>query len=278
MLLLVMLLMATTAWAQHQPVGNVEITSGPMSVYVKGWAYDPDDEAAAVSVRVEVYDDEDCTEESATFTTNVLTANQATTDVAALNGITGNHGFEGYIETSNPSNKWVKVYAVDATDGDVQLGSKTQILVKKLVVGSGNIVTPENMDDILYGGSGVTFDNATNTLTLVNNEYLDFWPDANGIIIKANFDLNIAGSYHVTLEWLNNLDTNNRYLFQFVNCTGSLTFDGDFTFLRSRISMKPENAPNITPVVYAEGDVSIMVSGLHVPSATLVNPFEPSPQ
>ncbi len=252
------MLLTTTAWAQQQPVGSVEITGGPFSIYVKGWAYDPDDEAAAITVRVEVYNDAECTGEP--NKTETLTANQTTT------GIAGNHGFEGYITTGG-DNKWVMVYAVDATDGDMQLGSKTQVLIKYLNVG-GALVTPDNTDDVFGASSGISFDNATNTLTLTPQEF-GINPNPNdGTMITANFDLTIAGTYHMTKDmlkiWSNYDDTP---FLQFVDCDGSLTFNGDFTLLRfPTTDYVPSGAPVLSSVVKAGGNITLSGGTLVVAS------------
>lgn len=276
-MVLALMLLTTTAWAGSQPVGDVEITGGPMSVYVKGWAYDPDNEAAAVNVRVEIYNDENCTEAATLYSDNVLTANQATTGIEALNSITGNHGFEGYITTGG-DNKWVMVYAVDGTDGDAQLGSKTQVLIKILSVSRTPLVTPDNMDDILENNDGthyVTFDNATNTLTLnFPNGYDGLFladelsPNSNnGTIITANFDLTISGNWCITSDCIDWWTQNNYYARQAINCSGSLTFDGDFILLPSRnTGSLPEGLPIYAPVVYAGGDITLSNGSLVVGS------------
>ena len=247
---LVMLMTTVTAWAQSMPTGSAEVTGGPCSIYVKGWAYDPDDPSVPIDIRVEVYSDEGCTE---LFDNPTFTADKTMT------GIEGNHGFEKYI-LNGSLEKWVKVYAIDATgDAEVLLLDKTHVLIKKLMVGE-TMVDSDIMDNI-FGGNIASFDNATNTLTLrnpgINWAYL-FCPNNKGAIIEANFDLTIEGSFHITKEmvkyWKN---TFGAHSVQAVKCSGSLTFDGDFTFLVDFLWARPETFEIIMPLVYAEGDITL---------------------
>ena len=237
----------TQEGAGNQPVGSVEITGGPYSVYVKGWAYDPDDESAAVHMNIKFYRDADCTDQC---TIDSWTANKVRTDVAELQGIAGNHGFDEGIIIINGGTYWVKVFATDVgSNNDVQIGATTKIVVKELIVG-GIKVTCFDINDILYfyedGLSDqplIWFDNDTNTLYFreISKDYYVPGPlessnlgVPDGTFIYANFDLTIKGNFHMTPEhiecWKQYWNVNTA-INQDIYCTGTLTFDGDFTFL-----------------------------------------------
>ena len=124
----------------------------------------------------------------------------------------------------------------------------------------GALVEPDIVDDVLGGHSGISFDNETNTLTLTPPVDELFKPNTtNGTMIMANFDLTIAGTYHMTKEMLKDWSKDNLTPFvQFVDCEGSLTFDGDFTLLGfPTADHTPSGVPNETAVVKAGGDITL---------------------
>jgi uncharacterized repeat protein (TIGR02543 family) len=90
-MLSVMLLTAATAWAETKPIMGIELCEpGPGYIHVKGWTYDPNE--PEFSPNVGVYD-----LESPSTRFYVLRTDIERNDVADLQGIPGNHGFDGYI-------------------------------------------------------------------------------------------------------------------------------------------------------------------------------------
>ena len=85
------------AWAGSTPAVQVETCEGGAGfIHVKGWAYDPDNQDYSLDVLVSVYDKPNYNK----LDTYQTKANIARTDVSALNGIPGNHGFETDIPLS----------------------------------------------------------------------------------------------------------------------------------------------------------------------------------
>lgn len=104
---------------QRSPVGAFDIaTGGENSVYVRGWAYDPDDTSKAVSMHVYIDGKH----------VGTLAADSYRQDVNNVYGCGDYHGFSGdipYNVTSSESHT-VEVYALDLTHGAqaTYLGSK----------------------------------------------------------------------------------------------------------------------------------------------------------
>ena len=245
MTLLLAVMTTLTASAQTVPVGSVEVVGGPDCISVKGWAYDPSDEWENVIVYVTVYDDEECTNR---VIGNRYSAELPTTGVAALEGIEGDHGFEGVFEWMSNGDYWVK-FSVDTDDGLVPL-SITPVHVKFLFC--GHYVNASNVTDI-FGDSSASFDNSTNTLTLNNPSGME---PSLGILIDADFDLTIKGSWHITQQQLNSWDSWDSDIVHAVRCSGSLTFDGDFTLL----------SETDHPTLLADGDITLRSGTLAVGS------------
>lgn len=201
MTLLVLMMTAVTAWAQHQPVGDIVFpvdnwaVDGGDGVLMKGWAYDPDAPATSIGVRIDVYTDQDC---QSLFKTVNADANENAGQVSELEGIEGYHGFSQLIEgLSQGATYWVKVFASDATgDGEAQIGSTkemTVVIFYDLYVG-GTQVTTSNKEDILGDGKA-SYDPDTYTLTL-NSPTISL-DEGYGILVQ-NMDLTITGTWHMT--------------------------------------------------------------------------------
>lgn len=85
------------AWAGSTPAVQVETCEGGAGfIHVKGWAYDPDNQDYSLNVAISVYDKPNFNK----LDTYLIKADIARTDVSALNGIPGNHGFETDIPLS----------------------------------------------------------------------------------------------------------------------------------------------------------------------------------
>ncbi len=111
-----LLLMAVQgAWAT-QPKGAFDgAEAHPGSIRVYGWAYDPDHKSESIDVHVYVYSSPDCTQATlaAAFP---FTANEYRPDVNAMFSITGNHGYNVYVNLPNltaGNTYYVRVYAID---------------------------------------------------------------------------------------------------------------------------------------------------------------------
>jgi len=102
--------------SNHKPVGRVEVNDG---FVVSGWAVDPDDKAAAISIRVDV--------DGVTLAGTPVLANGERLDLVKA-WSSADHGFSVAIPGLTPGKHVVAVYAVDAEAGGqvpVLLGSKT---------------------------------------------------------------------------------------------------------------------------------------------------------
>lgn len=106
---------------QRVPVGAYDIANGgENSVFVRGWAYDPDNVGQAVSIHVYI---------DGSYAGD-LTADTFRSDVNNVYGCGDYHGFAGNIsyEVTKPEEHSVEIYALDLTYGGAQatyLGSKT---------------------------------------------------------------------------------------------------------------------------------------------------------
>ncbi|MBP5285202.1 MAG: hypothetical protein ILO34_03730 [Kiritimatiellae bacterium] len=116
-----------------------ECTGGICSIYVKGWAFDPDASSQSIGVLVYLYVDSGCTIQYGDV--RMLAANVSRPDVNQAKGITGEHGFEADIPISNAGAYWVKVFAIDATgDGNPQIDTTRSVTVTE----TGSAVEPVN--------------------------------------------------------------------------------------------------------------------------------------
>ena len=199
--MLLMLMTAATAWAQHQPDRCLDAcTGGAEFIHIQGWAYDPDAPAQSLTLHLYIYTDADCTRLIAY--SHELKANVPRPDVNSAKGITGNHGFIVDIPIA-AGNYWVKIFAIDTNgDGNSQIGSTTKVTVKALVAtvtlneNSGD-VTLQNGDVVTGTGGGNTHlmiaDGATVTLNNVTNtaiSHTKYWP---GIDCQGDATIILSG-------------------------------------------------------------------------------------
>ena len=111
--MLLMLMTAATAWAGQKPITNLDVCRGEAySIYVRGWAFDPDARDWGLDVKVYVYTDAACQNE---YTNKKLTTGDARSDVVAAHSLPNGSkpGFEGRIPITDPGTYYVKVYAID---------------------------------------------------------------------------------------------------------------------------------------------------------------------
>ena len=99
--------------AQEAPVGLVEVMTGQDGrVYIRGWAFDPDCPSNCLILHVYIGD---------SFCGSMV-ANKSREDVNSAYGITGNHGFEGWIRTSLTGSQTVRVHALGVDENGEQDG------------------------------------------------------------------------------------------------------------------------------------------------------------
>jgi len=104
MTLLLAVMTVATAWAGSDPVINVEVCEGKTGyIHVKGWAYDPDNQDYSIDVIITVYTNQYFTEALNPY---LFKTNKVRTDVAELQNIPGNHGFEADIPI-DAGNYWL---------------------------------------------------------------------------------------------------------------------------------------------------------------------------
>ena len=234
--LLLSLLTMVTAWAQESPVvGCIEVCQRVSvdSVYVKGWAYFPENPEDSVDVLVCGYEGPECTIYDE-YTEAAFWANLPRPDVNEQQGITGNHGFEGTIEYR--SDCYVKFIAIDSNINLYPFGDVVYLRDYGLVVG-GVGVTTENMGNILDeldadGHPTASFDEATRTLTLNESAKLSSY---DGCLITSAEDLTIKGRFHMSA---NNFSTSCAIE---VYYPYSLTLDGDFLFFSKKTGIDAQN-------------------------------------
>ena len=96
------------------PIGDInEVSSINDTIYVRGWAFDPDEPSKAIDVHV--YVGKPARQgENATY---AGTANLVRTDVNTAYGIGGNHGFEFEFAVPLRGNQPVYLYAIDTEGG-----------------------------------------------------------------------------------------------------------------------------------------------------------------
>lgn len=100
-----------------KPIGKVEVNDG---YTVSGWALDPDNPAAAISIRVDI--------DGVTLSGTPTTASLSRPDLVAKYGSAG-HGFSVTIPGLTPGAHTIAVYAIDG-----QANSQTPILIGSKVV------------------------------------------------------------------------------------------------------------------------------------------------
>ena len=154
---MILLLFAATAARAAAPIMGVEACEGGQGfVHVKGWTYDPDEQDYSIGMLVWVFTDANCTEALDSY---AISANQARTDVAALQGIPGNHGFEAYIPLdAGPYWLWFEAYSKDNT-----LKTERHPYPVTVTASQGGLVT-------LTSGSGLVTLSDGSTLTGTGGE------------------------------------------------------------------------------------------------------------
>ena len=110
---MILLLFAAATARAASPIMGVEVCEGGQGfVHVKGWAYDPDEQDYSIGMLVWVF----TANSNEALDPYAISANQARTDVAALQGIPGNHGFEDYIPLdAGHYSLWFEAYSKDNT-------------------------------------------------------------------------------------------------------------------------------------------------------------------
>ena len=162
------------AWAGSTPVVQVETCEGGAGfIHVKGWAYDPDNQDYSLNVAISVYDKPNYNK----LDTYVIKADIARTDVSALNGIPGNHGFETDIPLS--AGTYYILFTVFNRNNEV----KREVFIDNVAVTAPltGTVTLTSQSGIITLGNGATLtgtggenthvsivDGATVTLSGVN--------------------------------------------------------------------------------------------------------------
>jgi len=119
--LLVLLMTAVTgAWAGTQATGYFDhCTAHHGSIFVDGWAYDPDQ--SSVSIQVHAYIWYGTSASGSHMPVVVIDTDVERSDVNSAKGITGIHGFERYI-TVPAGTYTVEIYAIDINgDGNPKL-------------------------------------------------------------------------------------------------------------------------------------------------------------
>lgn len=162
------------AWAGSTPAVQVETCEGGAGfIHVKGWAYDPDNQDYSLYVAISVYDKPKYNK----LDTYLIKADIARTDVSALNGIPGNHGFETDIPLS--AGTYYILFTVFNRNNEV----KKEVIIDNVAVTAPltGTVTLTSQSGIITLGNGATLtgtggenthvsivDGATVTLSGVN--------------------------------------------------------------------------------------------------------------
>ena len=173
-LLSALFVIAATAWAGSTPAVQVETCEGGAGfIHVKGWAYDPDNQDYSLYVAISVYDKPNYNK----LDTYLIKADIARTDVSALNGIPGNHGFETDIPLS--AGTYYILFTVFNRNNEV----KREVFIDNVAVTAPltGTVTLTSQSGIITLGNGATLtgtggenthvsivDGATVTLSGVN--------------------------------------------------------------------------------------------------------------
>lgn len=116
-----------STWKKLSPIGDLTVCEiRDRSVYVKGWAYDPDESSEYVNVVVEIRHSSKL--ESNTF--NHIFADKPDEDVNKAHGIIGKHGFEASFPIRMSGTCEVNVTAIDITGDDfVEIGDTNKLTI-----------------------------------------------------------------------------------------------------------------------------------------------------
>ena|GEM_PF-5241579 len=106
--------------SNHEPVGCIDevVSTTPGTVYVRGWAFDPDSPDA--SLNIHVYMDAPAGDPNAVGITSDITANLESSDVTNVYGVSGNHRFEATVPLPSgvTGTHTFYVYAIDTAGGN----------------------------------------------------------------------------------------------------------------------------------------------------------------
>ena len=150
-LLVLLMTVATGAWAGKQPEGAFDsCTPYHGSLRVKGWAYDPDQSSVSIQVHAYIwYGSSVGTSKDQRMPAVGINTDVERPDVNKAKSITGVHGFDRYI--SVPAGTYtVQIYAIDATgDGNPRIPSE-----KNPATFTVTVTEPYNITYDANGGSG----------------------------------------------------------------------------------------------------------------------------
>ena len=156
---------------------NVDALNG--SIYVRGWAYDPDEPSKSVPVRVVVKH-----ANGTDYKTENSTTDTYRSEVNEANGISGKHGFD-IIIPADQGTYTVSVYADDLTgDGEIQVGTTQTVTVL--------VWDLELTDDGSENSIAISKKNTKTLDVLLRNRTL--YKDGTWNTIVLPFDVTIAGS------------------------------------------------------------------------------------
>ena len=116
--------------ANQDPVGCFDIASSdsPQKLFVRGWAFDPDNPSASINVHVYVGGEAgqpgvECF---------AIKADGVRDDVNKAYGITGRHGFSTTLTVSKSGSQKIAVYAINSTSGNnPRIGDIKTVNIKK---------------------------------------------------------------------------------------------------------------------------------------------------
>ena len=220
MTLLLAVFTTATAWAAYSPEGLIEVCRGGLhSIYVKGYAYDPDDITMSVRFQVKVFTDAECkhlyTETPAEY------ASEDRPDLGFQNGGgSPAKGFETTIDIADAGTYYVQVIALDWRGGDAnsQLGlygvsnktvcitlrnpiTTTQTLTSttgSIYIGTGCVLTGTGGEDTqvtIAEGATVTLSGATIT-SIYNHKWAGITCEGDATIILAEGTTNYLKGGH----------------------------------------------------------------------------------
>ena len=220
MLLLLAVMTTVKAWALYSPEGKIEVCRGGLHrIYVKGYAYDPDNMGTYINVQVKVFTDAEC--QSQYGETQEMSANIYRFDLGFQNGGgSPSKGFETTIDIAQAGTYYVQVFAKDwrGIDPDTQLGlygasNKTVCITLRdpittpqtltsttgsIYIGTGCVLTGTGGDDTqvtIAEGATVTLNGATIT-SIYNHKWAGITCEGDATIILADGTTNSLKGGH----------------------------------------------------------------------------------
>ena len=163
--LVVLMMTATMARAVNRIV-NVEVCEGGAGfIHLKGWAYSPDNPEEALELGIAIFTNEACT--SPYGLAHSLMANIQRTDVAELQDIPGNHGFE-VSYSATPGKYWLYFIGGGTEDGYIPLGDILTATVTAMPSQMGTVtITPETGVIMVDNGAILTGTGGLNTHIMI---------------------------------------------------------------------------------------------------------------